>query len=83
MSAEVKFLEGEPPPVTFRGDRQGKWMRLADRLKERPGVWAEVDRGTVTAANSGCRRLRVSGCETMTRKDHETGEVVLYARWPA
>jgi hypothetical protein len=85
MSAEVKFIEGEPPPVKyFRGKKSGKWMRIADQLKEQPGVWAEVDRGDTTfnSVNSGFQLLRKHGCETIRRKNG-TDEVVLYARWPA
>lgn len=73
--AELEWLpEGTSPPPTRNGD-PGKYARIAEQLKKRPGRWAliAVPRGSIQA-------LRRRGIQTVQRNGNGK-EPTVYARW--
>jgi hypothetical protein len=75
-----------PPPDCTRDQRRRnkyKYQAIVEALKQRPGEWAEVDRGYVpnkgrsTPVDTGMRGL---GAQSTVRK-MEDGTLSTWARW--
>lgn len=44
LPVEIRFIEGDPPPVSpNRFTSSYNHAKIAEQLRERPGVWAELD----------------------------------------
>jgi hypothetical protein len=72
----------EPPPR--RAGQGVPWTReFAEFLRAHPGKWVIAPRSypSVGAANSQATYLKRLGLEATCRKDPETGECRIYARW--
>lgn len=63
----------DPPP-------RGRWARVAEELKSRPGKWKVVQSEVPKQNTYGMTRLRKLGCEVTTRQ--ENYQVTVWARWP-
>lgn len=81
----------EDPPADSRGfgPKRGRWVDLAEELKEHPGKWALVLKdATWRQVNSAYASLKKRGCETrfhgatVEARSNDSATMSMYARWP-
>ena len=80
MSDDFEFVD-EPPAAKVGAPH--KWVSVVEKLRADPGHWAIVKRGQSRGAASVIvdRLKNHYRCEA-TQRVLESGEHVVYARWP-
>lgn len=69
----------EPPTGVGRGNNRGRWAKIAEQLKERPGEWALVARDEWVSNST--TSLQKYGCEATCRGVVNGKAEEVYARY--
>ncbi len=76
--ADIKFIEGDPPPALRGSSRRDEWDDAIKQLRAHPGEWAvllEGDRKKVEATRTFLAST-YGGCKFTVRRTGETTSTV-------